>query len=190
MIKRLQQKLQVLKRYTTLVFKSFSFESIKIEKSLLYIEVPGNFKNHKKTPKALFCPASSLRRRTLPVDDRVRPAKWAPPPPVCHPAILPISSTRLIGDFIVINSSYAQKSLEIFVELPFGHTFMSAKFEIHWMNRTVAIFYVCYTMARFTIFFWLKSCMNVHDICSHDLSVYRDATEKVWHALLDSLFFA
>ena len=43
---------------------------------------------------------------------------------------------------------------------------MYAKFEIHWMSRTVDTNYACYTMARFVIFVLVKICINAYDICA------------------------
>ena len=56
----------------------------------------------------------------------------------------------------MINSSFAQKNLEIFLELYSGHILMSAKFEIHWMYRSVVTNYAYYTMVNLVIFVLVK----------------------------------
>jgi hypothetical protein len=101
-----RKKLYIMKNWTKLVFKSFSFEARKIEKILFYRKVPKNFRNCKQVPGALFLNPFSLRHTvrsrwmsstvSRPASGNTAPgfAKSAPPWQPVRPTRAPGLSSR------------------------------------------------------------------------------------------------
>ena len=52
----------------------------------------------------------------------------------------------------MINSSCAEKNLNLFVKLYFGHMFMRVMFGLQWTSRSVDINHPCFAMTSFVIF--------------------------------------